>query len=250
MAKRGIEYEASDGVAFLTLDRPADGNRFTYEMAAAFVEACETAEDGEAGVVIVRGRGAAFCRGLADGVDARQLRKRRNPVEALAAISKPVLAVLSGPAVGAGAELALAADLRLATPAAVFTFSGVACGRLPCFGATQRLPRLVGRTRALELLILGASVKATEAARVGLVSRVVPLSRLGRAVSTTVATLRRQGPLAMALAKEAVRRAGDLPLADGLRLEEDLYVLLQTTADRREGVRSFLEKRRPQFRAR
>jgi 2-(1,2-epoxy-1,2-dihydrophenyl)acetyl-CoA isomerase len=247
---RGIEYEARDGAAWVTLDRAAQGNRFTHEMAAAFAEACEAAEDGDVGVVVVRARGRAFCRGLAAGVDAWDLRKRRNPVEALAAVTKPVLAVLSGPAVGAGAELALAADLRLATPRAVFRFSDVGTGRVPCFGATQRLPRIVGRTRALEILLLGASVRAPEAARLGLVSRVVASARLDHAVAELTARLRAQGPLAVALAKEAVRRAGDLPLADGLRLEEDLYVLLQTTADRREGVRSFLEKRRPRFHGR
>ncbi len=250
MGTRGIEYEVRDGAAYVILDRPAAGNRFTHEMAAAFVEACETAEDGDAGVVVVRGRGSTFCRGLAPGVDARELRKRRNPVEALAAVTKPVLAVVAGPAAGAGAELTLAADLRLATPRAVFRFSDVSAGRIPCFGATQRLPRIIGRTRALEILLLRAAVGAREAERLGLVSSVVAPSRLDHAVSRLVETLRGQGPLAVTLAKEAVGRAGDLPLGDGLRLEEDLYVLLQTTTDRREGVRSFLEKRRPRFRGR
>lgn len=250
MVTRGIEYEARDGVAYVTLDRPAEGNRFTYEMAAAFVEACEAAEDDDASVVVLRARGPAFCRGLAAGVDARNLRRRRNPVEALASISKPVLAVLSGAAVGAGAELTLAADLRLAASGVVFQFSDVAGGQIPCFGGTQRLPRIVGRTRALELLLLGVPIRAREAARLGLVSRVVASSRLDQVVSRLVATLRSQGPLAVVLAKEAVRRAADLPLGDGLRLEQDLYVLLQTTTDRREGVRSFLEKRRPRFRGR
>jgi enoyl-CoA hydratase/carnithine racemase len=250
VATRGIAYEARDGVAHVILDRPAAGNRFTHAMAAAFVDACEAAEDADVGVVVVSGRGAAFCRGLAAGVDAQDLRKGRNPVEALAAISKPVLAVLAGAAEGAGAALALAADLRIATPRAAFRFSDAAAGGMPCFGATQRLPRIVGRPRALEILLLGAAVTARDAERLGLVSSVVPASRLEQAVSRLVGTLRRQGPLAVVLAKEAVRRAGDLPLGDGLRLEEDLYVLLQTTSDRREGVRSFLEKRRPRFRGR
>jgi enoyl-CoA hydratase/carnithine racemase len=191
-----------------------------------------------------------FCAGLADRVDPHVVRRRGDPVAALAAITKPVVAAVRGRAVGLGAELALAADLRVASRDAGFEFPDVSQGRVPCFGATQRLPRLVGRARALEMVLCGARTTAVAAAKLGLVSRLVTSGRLDEAVRELVAQLGRQGPLALVLAKEAVRRAGDLTLADGLRLEEDLYVLLQTTDDRREGIRSFLEKRPPRFRGR
>jgi enoyl-CoA hydratase/carnithine racemase len=216
-------------------------------MAGALLEACEEAEDSDAVAVVARGSGGWFCGGLADGVAPQDLWGRRNPVEALARITKPVIAVLDGSAVGPGAELALAADLRFAAETAALVFPDVAEGRLPCFGATQRLPRLIGRARALEVLLLGTPIGAVEAQRLGLVTRVAPAVDLERAVDDVTRVLRAQGPLALALAKEAVRRAEDLPLADGMRLEEDLYALLLTTADRAEGVRSFVEKRRPRF---
>lgn len=250
LARRGIAYEVRDGIACVTLDRAEDGNRLTHEMAAALIDATDEAEDSDAVAMVLRGSGRWFCGGLAEGVAPQDLLGRCNPVEALARVTKPVVAVIGGPAVGIGAELALAADIRIAADSATLTFPEVANGRLPCFGATQRLPRLVGRMRALEFLLLGEAIPAVEAVAVGLVSRVSPAAELESAVGTLTRTLRQHGPLALALAKEAVLRAGDLPLAAGMRLEEDLYVLLQTTADRAEGVRSFLAKRRPHFRGR
>ncbi|MHC4109407.1 MAG: enoyl-CoA hydratase/isomerase family protein, partial [Planctomycetota bacterium] len=227
--------------------RPGDRNRITHEMAGALVEACEEAEDSDAVAVVTRGSREWFCGGLADGVTPQDLWGRRNPIEALARITKPVIAVLNGSAVGPGAELALAADLRVAAETAALVFPDVAEGRLPCFGATQRLPRLIGRARALEVLLLGTPIGALEAQRLGLVTRIAPAVDLGTAIDDLIGMLRAQGPLALVLAKEAVRRAGDLPLADGMRLEEDLYALLLTTADRAEGVSSFVEKRGPRF---
>ncbi len=245
--RRGLVVAQRAGIAHLVLDRPTDRNRITPEMAAALVEACEEFEDGDATAVEIRGRGRWFCGGLADGVEPTDLHGRRDPVAALARLTKPVVAVLSGPAAGGGAELALAADIRVATSRVTIDFAEGRVPWLPGFGATQRLPRIVGRTRALEILLMGEPISATVAAEWGLVSRVVPARELETAVVELRASLRRRGPLALALAKEAVLRAGELPLAEGIRMEEDLYVLLQTTQDRAEGIRSFLEKRRPRF---
>jgi enoyl-CoA hydratase/carnithine racemase len=112
------------------------------------------------------------------------------------------------------------------------------------------LPRIVGTGRAMALVLLGESMRATAAIDSGLVSEVVPRSRLARVVGARARALAARGPLALRYAKEAVRRALDLPLDDGVRLEHDLYVLLQTTADRREGVEAFRQRRRPRFHAR
>ena len=234
----------------MTLHRPDDGNRLTPQMAAELCEACEEAEDSDAVAVVLGGAGAVFCAGLAQDATPEDLHGRLDPVAAVARVTKPVVAVLAGPASGPGAEMALAADFRVVSPAATFTFPEVANGRIPTFGATQRLPRLIGRTRAIEILLLGRDVSGAEAVEIGLATCVVPAPELDAAVDALVRTLSRHGRLALALAKEAVLRAADLPLADGMRLEEDLYVLLQTTEDRREGIRSFLDKRPPRYRGR
>ncbi len=247
---RALTYTLRDQVARVTLHRPDDGNRLTPQMAAELREACEEAEDSDAVAVILDGAGVFFCAGLAQDVTPEDVLGRLDPVGAVARVTKPVIAVLGGPASGPGAELALAADFRIVSPATTFTFPEVSQGRIPTFGATQRLPRLIGRTRAIEILLLGRDVSGAEAVEIGLATRMVPVPEMDAAVEALVQTLSRHGRLALALAKEAVLRAGDLALADGMRLEEDLYVLLQTTEDRREGVRSFLDKRPPRYRGR
>jgi enoyl-CoA hydratase len=142
----------------------------------------------------------------------------------------------------------MACDLRLASSRARFALPQVTAGRLPAHGGTQRLPRLVGRTRALDLLLTGRSVDAVEAEAMGLVSRLASPSRFARLLDGLVAELQSKGPIALRYAKEAVLKGSDLTLDQGARLEEDLYVLLQTTRDRREGIRAFLQKRPPVFR--
>jgi enoyl-CoA hydratase len=155
---------------------------------------------------------------------------------------------VNGDAIAEGCELALACDLRLAAAAARFALPQLTEGRLPSHGGTQRLPRLIGRTRALELLLSGRRVGAREAEAIGLVNRVLPTRSFAAALRRAVTALAAKGPLALRLAKEAVSRAPDLTFEQGVRLEQDLYVLLQTTADRAEGVRAFLARRTPRFR--
>jgi enoyl-CoA hydratase/carnithine racemase len=148
--------------------------------------------------------------------------------------------------VAEGAELALAADIRIAAVRAWLAFPQIGESRLPRHGATQRLPRIVGRARAMDMLLTGRRIGAREAQRIGLVSLVTP--QLAAAARGLVAELAAKGPIALRLAKEAVLGSGDLTLDQGIRLEQDLYVLLQTTRDRAAGVRAFLAKRRPRFR--
>jgi enoyl-CoA hydratase len=231
----------------MTLARPAARNRCDAELLAALADACAEAENADAArVVVLAARGPAFSAGLP--------RAYRWPdpawpdgVAALAALTKPVVAALQGEALGWGLALALACDLRVASAGAVLALPEMREGRFPGGGVTQRLPRVVGVARALDLVLLGTRLTAARAAEWGLVSAVVPPGRLAAAVAETARALAARGPLALRLAKEAVVRALDLPLADGIRLEEDLYVLLQTTEDRREGIRAFLERRTPRF---
>jgi enoyl-CoA hydratase/carnithine racemase len=158
-----------------------------------------------------------------------------------------VIAALQGDAVGWGLALALACDVRVAASSAGLALPELAAGRLPGGGAVPRLVRMVGTGRALETALLGTRLTAARALDWGLVTATVPSGRLNATVERMARGLAARGPLALGLAKEAVVRALDLPLADGIRLEHDLYVLLQTTVDRREGVRAFLERRTPQF---
>jgi enoyl-CoA hydratase/carnithine racemase len=246
-ARRGPRLRVltlAHGVAWLTL--PAD--RIDEAAAQALCDAVERiAFDESVRVAVVQGGSTRFCLGVTDD---GAWQERFDWVAAVAALTVPVVAAIAGDAIGEGAELALACDLPIASARAAFAFPHVIEGRLPRHGATQRLPRAAGRLRALDLLLSGRRVGAREAARIGLVSQVVVPGRLGAAVRATVDALRAKGPLALRLAKEAVRAGADLTLDQGIRLEQDLYVLLQTTADRREGVRAFLARRRPTFRGR
>jgi enoyl-CoA hydratase/carnithine racemase len=248
-AARGpaVERSVRDGVAWLTLARPATGNRLDAELCSALVEACAEVDEAAAvRVVVLAGAGRAFSLGLPRGC-AWPERSWPDAVAAVAGLGKPVVAALHGEVVGWGLALALACDLRVAATDAVLRLPETRDGHLPGGGVTQRLPRMVGVARALELVLLGSRLGATAAVDWGLVSAAVAPARLHDTVAELAAALASRGPLALRLGKEAVVRALDLPLADGIRLEQDLYVLLQTTSDRSEGVRAFLERRRPRF---
>ena len=163
----------------------------------------------------------------------------------LSTLAIPVLVALNGDATGSGLELALAGDLRVCVPSAKFSFPGLERGAMPKDGGTQRLPRLVGPAWAKDMLLTGRSVDANEALSIGLVNRV------SEDITETIAELSAQitggSPIGVRYAKEAVGKGIDLTLEQGLRLEADLNVILQSTSDRSEGLRSFLEKRPPQF---
>jgi enoyl-CoA hydratase/carnithine racemase len=244
-----VVVQVGDGVARLTLARPAARNRLDLELCQAIADACATiASDARAHVVLVDADGRDFCVGLPRR--ARWLPSAwPDPVAAVAALPQPVVAAIDGEASGWGLGLALACDLRIASARAVLA-APAGNESPPGGGVTQRLPRLVGSGRAMGMLLLGERARARDALAWGLVSAVVAPARLGRAAAAHARALARRGPIALRFAKEAVLRALDLPLADGVRLEHDLYVLLQTTADRREGVQSFLGGRAPRFRDR
>jgi enoyl-CoA hydratase/carnithine racemase len=231
----------------MTLARPTARNRLDADLLAALADACETVEHAEeVRAVVLAATGPAFSAGLPRGC-AWPDPAWPDGVGAVARLTKPVVAAIQGDALGWGLSLALACDLRVAATGAVLALPDVGEGRLPGGGATQRLPRIVGVARALELVLLGSRLSAAVAADWGLVSAAVPATRLPGTVAELARALAARGPVALRLAKEAVVRALDLPLADGMRVEQDLYVLLQTTADRAEGVRAFLERRRPRF---
>jgi enoyl-CoA hydratase len=238
-----IEVASAGGCVIATLARPAARNRLSAAMARRLVELAEEVEDDEKALMLaIRGAGGNFCAGFDDDVDPAA-------VESIAALSKPTLAIIDGVATDEGMELALALDLRVAAQKARFTMGQLGRGRMPRFGGTQRLPRLIGAAHALRMLLTGAALNGGEAMRLGLVTYVAS-GRAGveRVAADVMRAVTSRGPVAARLAKEAVRKGCDLTLDQGIRLEEDLYALLQTTADRAEGVRAFLEKRKPLFR--
>lgn len=215
----------------------------TPAMAVRLLELIEQVEDDHAArMLAITGAGKVFCGGFEDGVDPRL-------VESLAVLSKPTVAIINGDAFDEGLELAMAADIRVAIGSARFAITQMKRGQMPHFGATQRLPRLVGASNALRMMLTGTAVGAEEAMRIGLVAYLANNPReLAQLAGRVAESILSRAPLAARLVKDAVLKGFDMTLEQGIRLEEDLYALLQTTSDRAEGVRAFLEKRKPLFR--
>ena len=173
-----------------------------------------------------------------------------DPFGPFAALPQPTSAVMEGAVRDAGLELALCADIRIADAATTFAMPAIGQGRLPIAGGLQRLARTVGRAHALDLVLRGAAVDAATARRWGLISQIVEHDDGFQAATDLARQIAGRGPVALRAAKEAVRRGLDMPLEEALRFETDLTVLLQTTADRAEGVKAFTEKRPPRFQGR
>jgi enoyl-CoA hydratase/carnithine racemase len=191
---------------------------------------------------VLTGSGDAFCKGGGEDIV-----EAYRPAAAIAAIEQPVIVAINGDALGVGLEIALSCDIRIASGEARFSLPQVTKGRIPTDGGTQRLPRIIGRGKALELLLTAATITAAEALEIGLVSRVVPADDLAGEVAKLAEIIAAKGPIALRYLKEAVNKGLDMTLEQGLRLEADLYFLLHTTSDRTEGIRSFLEKRKPKY---
>lgn len=254
MSYRTIIYQAAAGVASITLNRPGAKNAINTRMAQEIADACsQISQNQEIRVVTITGAGEAFSVGT-DRNDAPDFGSTgetpRHWLEVAAAVSRlecPVIAAINGDALGQGLELALAADIRIAAETARLGLPHITHGLIPGDGGTQRLPRLVGRAKALEMILTGEPVSAREACRLGLVNKVVPPAELSLVISDMAQRIAASAPLAVKYAKEAVRQGLELTLEQGLHLEADLYLLLQTTKDRSEGITAFLKKRQPKF---
>ncbi len=239
-----IIYTKKGHIAHIILNRPEANNAINQPLARELEEICgQINQDDDIYVVTLSGAGDAFCSGSESGSAAL----RCHPADAIASLDRPVIAAINGDALGQGLELALSCDIRLASARACFGLPQVAQGLIPMDGGTQRLPRIVGRGKALELLMTAATISAEEALEIGLVSRVVPPDKLSGEVEALAKNIATKGPVAVRYIKEAVNKGLDMTLEQGLRLEADLYFLLHTTTDRTEGIRAFLEKRPPQF---
>lgn len=240
MAKRpSLQVRNQRGVA--TLEMHLDGGFLGADVQASLAEAVEEIRlSDETRVVVLRSSGRDFClAGDGDGP--------RDGIAALASVRVPVIASLQGKVLDEGLELALACDFRLAAAGTRLGLTQLSRGVLPSHGGTQRLPRLVGRGQATRMLLLSEVVSARQALKDGLIHEVHDAAQLSRKVTAMGRSMAARSPVAQKLAKEALLAAGDLSLAEGLRLEGDLYVLSQSTEDRAEGLAAFREKRRPKF---
>lgn len=247
MSYSTVIYAKKDHIARVTLNRPDADNVVNRQLARELEDVCrEVNQDDDIYVVIITGAGD---KGFCGGGEVGESGAPYNVAAAIAGIDRPVIAAVNGDALGQGAELALSCDIRLVSQRARFGFSQVASGSIPVDGGTQRLPRIVGKGKALELILTADTISAGEALEIGLVSAVVPPEKLAAEAETLARTIASKGPVALRFAKEAVNKGLDLTLEQGLRLEADLYFLLHTTADRTEGIKSFLEKRTPGFKA-
>ena len=250
-------FELSDGIARVTINRPDKLNALNATVISELADAVTRVET-DAGVrgVILTGSGQkAFVAGADIGELAAQdpiqgkLRSMlgQQVFRRLERCGKPVIAAVNGFALGGGCELAMACHIRVAAEHARFGQPEVKLGIGPGYGATARLPRLVGRGRALELLLTGEMIDAPEAYRLGLVNRVVPSDKLLGESEALLRTILQNGPLAIRACLEAVDMGLDSSLEQALLLEANLFGLLSATEDMREGTKAFLEKRKPVF---
>lgn len=234
-----ILIEKKDHIARITLNRPEVENRINLQLAQEMEEICAAVnQDDDIYVVLVTGAGDKFCCGS---------EIKSNVAASVAGIEKPVITAINGDAIGDGFELALSCDIRIAADTASFGLPQLESGTIPADGGTQRLPRLIGKGKALELILTAETITATEALDIGLVSKVVPASELAAEAETLVQGIVTKAPISLRYVKEAVNKGMDMTMDQGLRLEADLYLLLHTTADRTEGITAFLEKRTPEF---
>ena len=256
MAYSNLMLAVADGVATVTVNRPDKLNALndaTIVELGTMIDELRARDDVRG--VILTGAGRAFIAGadiseLAAQTPVGAMRRARRGqliFSRFESSPKPVIAAVNGFALGGGCELAMACHVRIASETARFGQPEVKLGIVPGYGGTQRLPRLVGKGRALELLLTGEMIDAAEALRIGLVNRVVPAADLLAVATAMLRQMLANGPLAVALCLEAVHAGFDMPLDEALRLESTQFGVLASTADMREGMSAFLEKRAPRF---
>ncbi|MEA2829736.1 MAG: enoyl-CoA hydratase [Bradyrhizobium sp.] len=255
-----LSVEIDHQVALLTLNRPDRLNALSNGLLTAITDALDSIElDPAVRAVVITGAGRAFSAGA--DIAAFQRHVEAGPAEAIVhfmrpghrmtrrveSFSKPIIAAVNGLAFGGGCELVEAAHLALAADTATFSKAEINIGIIPTFGGTQRLPRNVGRKAALELILTGRTFDAMEAARLGLVNRVVAGADLLRAAIELAKELASKPPLTLAAALAAIHRGMDATIDDGLAIEEAAFARIVPTCDAREGVAAFMEKRSPGF---
>jgi enoyl-CoA hydratase len=252
-----VRAENREGILFVTIDRPKVLNALNAQTVAEIGRVFDEAREDEAvKAVILTGAGE---KAFVAGADINEL-ATMNPITgkaiaekgqriftAIERFPKPVIAAINGFALGGGCELALACHIRIASEKAQMGLPEVTLGIIPGYGGTQRMARLLGKGKALELILSGDRIGAAEAERIGLVNRVVPAEQLGTVAEELARKMASRGPLAVRAAIEAVMSGSEMPFAEGQTLEATLFGLLASTADMKEGMQAFLEKRAANF---
>jgi enoyl-CoA hydratase len=257
---KNLTLEVADGIAVLAFNRPDKLNALNEETIRELGRAIDeiTTRDDVRGAILTGAGEKAFVAGAdigelskmgpVDGVEVSRLGQR--VFRAIELSRKPIIAAVNGFALGGGCEVALACHLRIASENAQFGLPEVKLGIIPGYGGTLRLPRIVGKGRALELMLTAQFIKADEAYRIGLANRVVPQAELMDTTRKMLGTILANGPVALGLAIECTTRGMEMSVDDGLALESNLFGLLAATDDMREGMTAFLEKRKAEFRGR
>ena len=256
MSFETILVETEGAVATITVNRPDKRNALNSQVRAEVVAALDAVRaDDSVRVVVFTGAGdRAFVAGADIGefaertpLEQREAMTGRRVFEEIAAFPKPTVAMINGFCLGGGCELALACDVRIASDAARLGQPEINLGIIPGGGGTQRLPRVVGTGQAMRLILSGEIVDAAEALRIGLVDVVHPAAELRSRTMEFARGMAAKSPVALRMAKAAVRAAAEMPLAAGLAYETELFVTCFGSADKREGVAAFLEKRPAEF---
>jgi len=255
-----VIYEKKDPIAYLRLNRPKVLNALNKvtinELQAAFMDARDDAAI--RGVILTGAGEKAFAAGadIAEivnntAVEAEQATRRGQALtDLIENLGKPVIAAVNGFALGGGCELAMSCAIRIAAESAKFGQPEVKLGVMPGYGGTQRMPRLVGKGRALKLILSGDIIDAAEAFRIGLVDELVPDAHLIERAETVLKKIVANAPLSVKYALEAVNKGLETSIAEGLLIEASLFAVCASTDDKREGTSAFLEKRTPKFQGR
>jgi len=251
-----VRTERDGAVAILTVDRPEKRNALSAAVRRELIAALdELRDDTDIRVLVLTGAGEkAFVAGADIGefaertpLEQRAAMTGRRIFDEIAAYPKPVIAMINGFALGGGCELALACDLRIAADTAKLGQPEINLGIIPGGGGTQRLPRVVGTGQAMRLILTGEIIDAAEALRIGLVDLVHPAAELRERTLELARGMAARSPVAVQMAKSAVRAAAEMPLAAGLAYETELFATCFASDDKREGVAAFLEKRPASF---
>jgi enoyl-CoA hydratase len=257
MAYENILMEKKEGIGYITVNRPEKLNALNIKTVLELMDAFQAmGTDDEVAVVILTGSGEkSFVAGAdipefmdltPDGARDYAMRGQKLLIT-IERLGKPVIAAVNGFALGGGCEIAMACSIRVASDNAKLGQPEVGLGLIPGYGGTQRLPRLVGKGRAYEMILGGRPIDAARAEQIGLVNKVVPQAELIATCEKMAKGIAKQGPLAVKYCLEAVDRGLNMSLDDGLALEADLFGLVFGSEDVREGVKAFTEKRKADF---
>jgi len=258
MQYQNILLQQSDRVAVLTINRPEKRNALNQATRDEILHALDHLQQSDSRVLVVTGAGGkAFIAGADIGefegrtaLTQREVMKQRRIFDAVEEFPKPVIAMINGFCLGGGMEFALACDIRIAADSAKLGQPEINLGIIPGGGGTQRLTRLVGEGKAMELILTGDLIDGNEAKAIGLVNDAVPIDQLQTRVMALAAKLAEKSPIALRMAKEAVKTASRANLREGLDRETDLFCLAFSSEDKVEGVRAFFEKRKPDYKGR